>query len=631
MFDILKTIVTVTILTIASILGCTAVLDFASLQTDTSKDEKIPVRDTDSEIQVLIPCNNSSDCDDNIACTKDRCGPNSYCVFEPDNNVCDGFLVCKLDQGCVDIGRECLTPADCGDGILCKKYKCNSAGKCEMYLLDDNACLDPNNLCFLGAKCDSEQGCVGGYEKPCTQVDGPFCYNYMCSPSTGKCDTEVFRPGADNDSDGHCDKHPDFGGNDCDDRDDQVYVGAQEICNNKDNDCDGITDASITFASQIISETGTVYAASSAVGQNRPAAAWQVDAENESSVLLQILPCLSDCSDDQTIKSEVYNISKVSGMSGNAGSPSISFISENFVITWIQEDTDGMSSKAYAMEFELGENNTVSFGSPKIISSIDAVRVFSPKVDKLGDTWIAAFAAQYEDGTFAIEIAGHNLHSLISNPILGEMTSLSMTCKTSDKCILVFSAKTNVDEEIYETYITRNDNNILFSNDSFKLISDVSDTVGDVSSNPYVAWYSDDKWAVAYTDKAGPPSVAEPETNFNIRGLASGIAADIILDKSANLKTAGLVFDGERFGLLYIRKLQTTEYLEFALLESNMIRTAEQQTVLAKTLPGQISFAELIYTGKEFVVLWNEKTNDLDAENDTLRLTAFTSCHPQTR
>lgn len=47
-------------------------------------------------------------------------------------------------------------------------------------------------------------------------------------------------PCGDNDDDGYIDVN--CGGQDCDDTNEQVYPGSQEICNGKDEDCDGIID-----------------------------------------------------------------------------------------------------------------------------------------------------------------------------------------------------------------------------------------------------------------------------------------------------------------------------------------------------------------------------------------------------
>jgi hypothetical protein len=56
------------------------------------------------------------------------------------------------------------------------------------------------------------------------------------------------------------DGHPE--GTDCDDRDPDVFPGAEEVWNERDDDCDGVTDADGTW-------TGTVAVAASAVYEGR--------------------------------------------------------------------------------------------------------------------------------------------------------------------------------------------------------------------------------------------------------------------------------------------------------------------------------------------------------------------------
>jgi hypothetical protein len=226
----------------AAVVGCTAALDFDSLQKG-EKDDENPSSDADTETDSADKaCTKDADCDDGIECTADRCNASNVCVHDPDQSLCTGFEVCKTGVGCVDSGRECLTEKDCDDGIACTRNSCTAEGRCKLLLLDDDAC-DDEYPCMIEMTCDETQGCIGGFKKPCTQDEGPSCYNYVCSEASGECDDRVFRPGADKDSDGYCNSDTAFGGDDCNDNSDSVHPDAGEIDDNEiDDDCDGLTD-----------------------------------------------------------------------------------------------------------------------------------------------------------------------------------------------------------------------------------------------------------------------------------------------------------------------------------------------------------------------------------------------------
>jgi hypothetical protein len=87
--------------------------------------------------------------------------------------------------------------------------------------------------------CNGRETCVAGACQPGTPVacnDGASCTDDMCSEAAGAC-TFVQR---DADDDGHGD--PDCGGDDCDDADGMRYPGATEVCDAMhDEDCNGST------------------------------------------------------------------------------------------------------------------------------------------------------------------------------------------------------------------------------------------------------------------------------------------------------------------------------------------------------------------------------------------------------
>ena len=73
-----------------------------------------------------------------------------------------------------------------------------------------------------------------------------FLYLTACSSNTTKLDidgidtSDTSSPNMDLDGDGYISME--FGGNDCDDNDPQIHVNAEEICDERDNDCDDVID-----------------------------------------------------------------------------------------------------------------------------------------------------------------------------------------------------------------------------------------------------------------------------------------------------------------------------------------------------------------------------------------------------
>lgn len=131
----------------------------------------------------------------------------------------------------------CKTAADCDDGIACTVDVCVK-GACSHY-------AGPNTgatACPAGQYCEVDRGCVPGVvcatDAQCEERfgDDPCKADIRCDSAQAIC---VFSP-LDRDNDGHvpiaC------GGDDCNDADDSVYPGNVDICDNKDNDCDGVID-----------------------------------------------------------------------------------------------------------------------------------------------------------------------------------------------------------------------------------------------------------------------------------------------------------------------------------------------------------------------------------------------------
>lgn len=151
-------------------------------------------------------------CDDTFACTTDRC-EGGVCVHVPDDIRCADAERCAVGLGCVP--DSCTSNAECDDGDFCNGAE----------------------------RCDGAMGCVAGVAPSC--ADDTPCTTDSCA--AGAC---VHTP-RDDDGDGFpamsvatSPSGPLFmcGGTDCDDMLGSVNPGAREMCNGRDDNCDGTTD-----------------------------------------------------------------------------------------------------------------------------------------------------------------------------------------------------------------------------------------------------------------------------------------------------------------------------------------------------------------------------------------------------
>jgi len=117
-------------------------------------------------------------------------------------------------------------PQDAGNGVV----NCATPGtaiKCD----DGNPC-NGSERCEPANSGANNSGCVFGLDVVTCGTDA------TCDRSTGKCSTCLAKPDGDNDgvSSVAC------MGLDCNDGDDKIAPGKAELCDGKDNDCDGTVD-----------------------------------------------------------------------------------------------------------------------------------------------------------------------------------------------------------------------------------------------------------------------------------------------------------------------------------------------------------------------------------------------------
>ena len=196
------------------------------------------------ESDCTFTCNGDLDCDDLDVCTgSETCdlGPHTCVAGTPatDGTVCafgsitDGIC---LGAACVMAGcGNTFVEAgeDCDDGNAVDGDGCDTdcTYSCEI----EADCLD-TNLCNGTESCNvTTHTCQAGTALVCN--DGDACTADTCDAARG-CQASLI----DMDGDGHAPLALGACGSDCLDTNPNVYVGAEELCDGIDNNCNAMVD-----------------------------------------------------------------------------------------------------------------------------------------------------------------------------------------------------------------------------------------------------------------------------------------------------------------------------------------------------------------------------------------------------
>ncbi len=149
-------------------------------------------------------CHRNAECDDGIACTRDRC-VDHVCRHTPRNSRCSDRQPCNGEEVCdPTVGCRPGTPVNCDDDIACTVDKCNErSGACQ-HTPDHAVCGDAisctrdrcvpwvgcvhkpdDSRCDDGLFCNGEERCnlVSG----CRPADHPPCPGQFCDESRDRC------------------------------------------------------------------------------------------------------------------------------------------------------------------------------------------------------------------------------------------------------------------------------------------------------------------------------------------------------------------------------------------------------------------------------------------------------------
>jgi hypothetical protein len=172
---------------------------------------------------------NGDDCDDDCA----SCHPGATEVCDSRDNDCDG----QADEGGVcDQPRTWYRDAD-GDGYGDPNVTAQAVQQPSGYVSNDDDCDDDCASCHLGGTevCDDRDNDCDGQVDEGGVCDQPRTW-YRDSDGDGYGDSSATTQAVRQPS-GYVSND-----DDCDDNDASVHPGATEVCDGKDNDCNGRVD-----------------------------------------------------------------------------------------------------------------------------------------------------------------------------------------------------------------------------------------------------------------------------------------------------------------------------------------------------------------------------------------------------
>ncbi|HIA03507.1 MAG TPA: hypothetical protein EYN06_06180 [Myxococcales bacterium] len=150
-----------------------------------------PLDDDPDDCLAAGPCNDltksfpvipSTNCDDGVECTADKCTPGIGCIGTPNDDWCDDGLFCNGIEFC-DSKEDCIagTTIEVDDTVACTLDNCNEETQTVTHTAINSAC-DDGNFCNGTEQCHMVDGCTSG--AAVSVNDGIACTVDLCDEIT---------------------------------------------------------------------------------------------------------------------------------------------------------------------------------------------------------------------------------------------------------------------------------------------------------------------------------------------------------------------------------------------------------------------------------------------------------------
>lgn len=171
------------------------------------------------------------DNDGDMVPAPDDCDDNDNTIFPGADELCDG-----KDNDCDGEVDEDFTATNFAPEVSCEPLDANSL----ILIWDTNSSAEIYyvyvNGSYVGSAIDGEYTVTGLQPDTNNEVRVEIIFDNGCTPLSTNFTCATLPIGTDNDGDGV------LQGDDCDDNDSTVFPGADELCDGKDNNCDGEVD-----------------------------------------------------------------------------------------------------------------------------------------------------------------------------------------------------------------------------------------------------------------------------------------------------------------------------------------------------------------------------------------------------